>query len=72
MNLVMPRFKYSLINDTAIRMEVPAVRDPETGKVETFALPRSFIYKRTTPEAVLGLYEYEYLGEEGQIPASRV
>ena len=65
MNLVMPAFLYSPIDSARLVYEVPAVMDPATLKVEAYSWPRRFIYTRTTPEAVLGLYEYELLGEEG-------
>jgi hypothetical protein len=39
--------------------------DPATLKVQVFPLPRRFIYTRTTAEPVLGMYEYELLGEQG-------
>ena len=59
-----PQFMYFPIDSTIVCYEVPAVLDPDTLKIEVYTYPRRFVYTRTTPEAVLGLYEFELLGEE--------
>lgn len=64
MHLVVPRFQYSAIDDWVMRVVIRGVTDPATGRTELFPVPRSFIYTRTTSEALLGLYEYELLAEE--------
>lgn len=57
-------FIYAEVNEPVVVYSVPGVRSSVDGRIEIFARPRRFIYIRTTAEPVLGLYEYELLGEE--------
>lgn len=57
-------FIYSPLNEPMVVYSVPGVRSAVDGRIELFDHPRRFIYTRTTAEPVLGLYEYELLGEE--------
>jgi hypothetical protein len=59
-----PLFMFSPVNDSIVVWSVPCVRSAVDGRIEVYSHPRRFIYTRTTPEPVLGLYEYELLGEE--------
>jgi hypothetical protein len=63
MTPLVPHFLYSLLNEQVIHYAVSMVR--VEGHVVPLVPAREYVYTRTTPEPVLGLYEYELLGERG-------
>jgi hypothetical protein len=57
-------FIYSAVNNRVVVLSVSGVKSAVSGRIEVYTHPRRFVYTRTSPESILGLYEYELLGEE--------